>query len=384
MQFHLTLPQQIIFREGIITEVPAWCKAFGQRICLVTGSFARVHKLLEDSLIANQNEVLKIIITHEPTLPDLERAIQKARDFNADCVVGIGGGSVLDSAKVIGIMVTNPGNLMDYVEVVGRGQTLKNPSLPIIALPTTAGTGSEVTRNAVLGVPEQKVKVSLRSSFMVPRIAAIDPQLTITMPPEVTAWTGMDALTQLIEPYLSRRSNVMTDLYCREGIPLASSALLRAYREGTDMEARGKMSYASLLGGLALANAGLGAVHGLAGPIGGMFPAPHGAICARLLPAVIRENYTAIKVRMPDHPLLNRFNEIAQWVTGDKSTDVGDLIDYLLDLCNLLHIPRLRDFGVNEVDFEEIVIKGIAASSMKANPVELDHKSLHRILAESL
>jgi len=273
---------------------------------------------------------------------------------------------------------------MDYIEVVGLGQTLKNPSIPVIALPTTAGTGSEVTRNAVLSVPEQKVKASLRSPFMVPRIAAIDPQLTITMPPEVTARTGMDALTQLIEPYLSRRSNVMTDLYCREGIPLAASALLRAYQNGEDLEARRKMSYASLLGGLALANAGLGAVHGLAGPIGGMFPAPHGAICARLLPAVIRENYTVIKARMPNHPLLHRFQEIAQWVTGNRSAGVGDLVDHLLGLCALLHIPGLRDFGVNEGDLDEIVIKGIAASSMKANPVELDHESLRRILAESL
>jgi alcohol dehydrogenase class IV len=384
MQFHLILPQQIIFRDGIITEVPTWCKGFGRRICLVTGTSASVYRLLEDSLTASHHEVLKIVITREPTLQDLERAVEKARDFTADCIVGIGGGSVLDSAKAIGIMVANPGNLMDYIEVVGLGQTLKNPSIPVIALPTTAGTGSEVTRNAVLSVPEQKVKVSLRSPFMVPRIAAIDPQLTITMPPEVTARTGMDALTQLIEPYLSRRSNVMTDLYCREGIPLAASALLRAYQNGEDLEARRKMSYASLLGGLALANAGLGAVHGLAGPIGGMFPAPHGAICARLLPAVIRENYTVIKARMPNHPLLHRFQEIAQWVTGNGSAGVGDLVDHLLGLCALLHIPGLRDFGVNEGDLDEIVIKGIAASSMKANPVELDHESLRRILAESL
>lgn len=384
MQFHLILPQQIIFREGIITEVPTWCKEFGRRICLVTGASASAQGKLEDSLKANLNEVLKITITHEPTLQDIERAVEKARDFAADCVVGIGGGSVLDSAKAIGIMVANPGDLLDYVEVVGLGQTLKNPSIPVIALPTTAGTGSEVTRNAVLSVREQKVKVSLRSPFMVPRIAAIDPYLTITMPPEVTAWTGMDALTQLIEPYLSKRSNVMTDLFCREGIPLASSALLRAYQDGKDLEARRRMSYASLLGGLALANAGLGAVHGLAGPIGGMFPAPHGAICARLLPAVVRENYTAIKARMPDYPLIHRFHEIAQWVTGNKSAGVGDLVEHLLSLCNLLHIPRLRDFGINEVDLEEIAIKGGAASSMKANPVELDHKSLYRILVESL
>lgn len=384
MQFHLTLPQQIIFRDGILPEVPGWCQAFGRRICLVTGASASAHKLLEDSLIAGHYEVIKITITHEPTLQDLERAVEKARGFAAHCVVGIGGGSVLDSAKAIGIMMTNPGKIMDYVEVVGLGQTLKNPSIPVIALPTTAGTGSEVTRNAVLSVTEQKIKVSLRSPLMIPRIAAIDPQFTVTMPPEVTAWTGMDALTQLIEPYLSRRSNVMTDMYCREGIPLASSALLRAYQDGKDLEARRKMSFASLLGGMALANAGLGAVHGLAGPIGGMFPAPHGAICARLLPAVIRENYMAIRSRMPDHPFLDRFHEIASWVTGNKAAGVDDLVDYLFDLCNLLHIPRLRDFGVNEVDFETIAQKAIAASSMKANPVELDHESLHRILAESL
>lgn len=383
MQFHLILPRQIIFHDGIIAEVPTWCKEFGNRVCLVTGISASTHKVLEDSLVASHFDILKITIAHEPTLQDLEQAIEKARNFAPNCVVGIGGGSVLDSAKAIGIMATNPGDLLDYVEVVGLGQTLKNPSIPVIALPTTAGTGSEVTRNAVLSVPEQKVKVSLRSPFMVPWIAAVDPQLTITMPPEITAWTGMDALTQLIEPYLSRRSNVITDLLCREGIPLASSALLRAYQDGQDLEARRRMSYASLSGGLALANAGLGAVHGLAGPIGGMFSAPHGAICARLLPAVIRENYTVIKAGMPDHPVLNRFHEIAQWVTGNKKAGVNDLIEHLFNLCNLLHIPRLRDFGVSEVDFEEIAIKGQAASSMKANPVQLDHGSILRILEES-
>jgi hypothetical protein len=217
-------------------------------------------------------------------------------------VIAIGGGSAIDTGKALAALLTNPGEPLDYLEVIGRGQPLQHPSAPLIAVPTTAGSGAEVTRNAVLASPEHRVKASLRSPFLLPRLALVDPELTLNLPRAITAATGLDALTQLIEPYVSSRANAMTDLYCVDGLRRAAAALPRVWEDGQDREARTAMSWASLLGGMALANAGLGAVHAFAAPMGGMWPAPHGAICAAVLPHAIEVNVEALRRRAPTTP----------------------------------------------------------------------------------
>jgi alcohol dehydrogenase class IV len=236
----------------------------------------------------------------------------------------------------------------------------------------------------VLAVPEQKVKVSLRSPFMLPRLAIVDPEMTYNLPPAVTASTGMDALTQVIEPYVSIRANELVDLYCREGIARAARSLRLVYQEGDNVQGRADMAWASLLGGLCLANAGLGAVHGFAAPIGGMFPAPHGAVCARLLPLVVEANCRALKERQPENPAISRYTEIARILTGRQAATIEDGIDWLKQLCSDLKIPALSEYGVSKADIAILVQKSTAASSMKANPIPLTASELADILEKAL
>jgi alcohol dehydrogenase class IV len=320
----------------------------------------------------------------EPDIALASKGIDLARQKGCDVVIGFGGGSVLDTGKVVAAMLTNPGDLMDYLEVIGRGQKINSKSAPYIAIPTTAGTGAEVTQNAVLSSPEQKVKVSMRSSLMLPMLAVVDPDLTYSMPPDVTASTGLDALTQLIEAFVSIKSNPLTDGICREGIMRAARSLKQAYENGTDQQARADMSLASLFSGLALANAGLGAVHGLAGPIGGMFPAPHGVICARLLPFVMEANLRNLKEQAPESPNLFRYHEIAKIVTGNYSAQIEDGLEWIQKLCANLKVPGLSNFGLTPQDFALVVEKSQQASSMKGNPVRLSNEALAQILKESM
>jgi len=274
--------------------------------------------------------------------------------------------------------------LPEYLEVIGRGRALTKPSAPFVAIPTTAGTGSEVTRNAVLASPEHKLKVSLRSPLMLPKVAIVDPELTYDLPPALTASTGLDALTQLIEPYTSCRANPMTDALCVEGIGRAARSLRAAFTDGRNGEAREDMCVASLFGGLALTNAGLGAVHGLAAPIGGMFPAPHGAVCAALLPHVMAKNLRALRSRAPGSDTLRRYDEVARLVTGGASAEADNGVRWVAGLVHELHIPRLGTHGVSEQHIEELVEKAAKASSMKANPITLTNEELAEILRATI
>jgi alcohol dehydrogenase class IV len=253
-----------------------------------------------------------------------------------------------------------------------------------MAIPTTAGTGSEVTRNAVLASPEHGVKVSLRSPTMLPRVALVDPELTTGMPPEITASTGLDALTQLIEPYVSSRANPMTDGLCREGMARVARSLRRACEHGDDIAAREDMAVASLFGGLALANAGLGAAHGFAAPIGGSFDAPHGAVCAALLPNVMQVNLRALQERQPDHPALRRYREIARIVSGDEKAEPDDGIRWVEALCAKLQVPHLASYGIKPGDLLLLVQKASVASSMKGNPIALLPAEMLEILERAL
>jgi alcohol dehydrogenase class IV len=281
-------------------------------------------------------------------------------------------------------MLTNPGGPLHYLEVIGRGQPLVNAPAPFIAVPTTAGTGSEVTRNAVLGSPEDRVKASLRSASMLPRLAVVDPELTVGLPRTVTASTGLDALTQSIEPYVSVRANPMTDVFCVEGIRTVATALPRAWEDGGDLEARTAMSWAALLGGLALANAGLGAVHGFAAPIGGMFPAPHGAVCATVLPHAMAVNVRALRARAPEGQALRRYEEIARLLTGRPQATADDGVQWVAELCRKLEIPPLRAYGVREEHIPDLVEKSARASSMKGNPIPLTGEELREIAVRAI
>ncbi len=384
MRFEFATATRIIFGAGTLDEVPALARSFGRRVLLVIGSQQDFVTRTIDQLREHDLEVDTFTVEGEPKISTVLDGVHRARSIRAEVIIGLGGGSALDTGKAIAALLTNPGDPLDYLEVIGRGQALKNQAAPYIAIPTTAGTGSEVTRNAVLASPDHKVKVSLRSPLMLPRLAVIDPELTYSLPPSITASTGLDALTQVIEPYTCNAPNPITDAICREGMLRAARSLQRAYHHGDDAAAREDMSIAALFGGLALANAKLGAVHGFAGPLGGLFPAPHGTICARLLPFVIEANIIALQSRAAESPVLKRYDEVAQLLTGRSTAKAEDAIEWLQNLCVDLHVPPLSQFGIGESDFPNIIAQAQKASSMKGNPIELNALELREILHQAL
>ncbi len=384
LAFDFATAARIRFGEGAVREVPAAAAAFGSRALIVTGGPPETRESLLTGLRRRGVECVALAAKGEPTLEFVRSGAEQARAERCDMVIAIGGGSAIDAGQALAALLTNQGDPLDYLEVIGAGKPLARPSAPFIAIPTTAGTGSEVTRNAVVASPERGVKASLRSPWMLPALTVVDPEITLSLPPAVSASTGLDALTQLIEPYVSSRANAMTDLYCVEGIRTAAWALPRVWRDGRDREARAGMAWASLLGGLSLANAGLGAVHGIAAPLGGMFPAPHGAVCAALLPHVMRANLQALKERAPRHSALVRYEEVARLLTGSPHATAEEGIDWVESSCREFQIPPLRNYGVSEAHIEELAEKASRASSMKTNPIALTIDELRRTLAESL
>jgi alcohol dehydrogenase class IV len=384
MRFEFATAGRIIFGPGTHGEFGPIAGELGRRALVVRGSNpARTEPLLA-IIEAAKMEYSCFEVRGEPTVEQVTDGVHHARQAESDLVIGFGGGSVIDSAKAIAGLVTNPGAILDYLEVIGKGKQLSVPALPCVAIPTTAGTGAEVTRNSVLASPEHRVKVSLRSPFLLPRLAIVDPELTCDLPTSVTASTGLDALTQLIEPYVCIRSNPTTDGFCIEGMRRVARSLRRACEEGRDLEAREDMALASLFGGLSLANAGLGAVHGFAAPIGGMFPAPHGAVCAALLPHVMAVNLQAMRGRLKESKALRRYDSIAAILTGSEKATSADGIRWISELCKALQIPGLRAYGVSEADIAVLVAKGAKASSMKANPIALTEDELTEALQAAL
>lgn len=384
MSFEFATATRIVFGSGTFGQIGGHAAELGRRVLVVGGSRAERREPLLALLQAEGLETHVFQVAGEPTLQLVTEGTMQARALHCDLVIGMGGGSVLDTGKAIAALLTNPGEPLDYLEIVGANKPLTQPSAPYIAIPTTAGTGAEVTRNAVLGVPERRVKVSLRSPHMLPRLALIDPDLTLGVPPDVTANTGLDALTQCLEPFVSRQANPLTDAFCREGLSHAVRALRRAFHDGQDLEARSDMALASLCGGLALANAKLGAVHGFAAPLGGMFQAPHGAVCARLLPLVMETNVRALRERQPDDPALKRYDEVAQMLTGDRGATAELGVQWVRDLCTELEVLPLSSYGVTAHDVPEIAAKAQQASSMAGNPLELTLDELTGILRRAL
>jgi alcohol dehydrogenase class IV len=384
MRFDFATATRILFGPGVLADVGAFSRELGRHALVVTGrNRERAARLLE-LLRGSEITTTPFAIESEPTLNDITRGTFAARTAKCDFVIGFGGGAALDAAKAIAALLTNPGELIDYLEVIGGAQPLARPAAPCIAIPTTAGTGSEVTRNAVLASPSHRVKVSLRGAHMLPRIALVDPELTYGLPPALTATTGLDALTQLIEPYVSARANPVTDALCVDGIRRAARSLRAAVDNGRDADAREDMALASLFGGLALANAGLGGVHGFAGPIGGMFPAPHGAVCAALLAHIMDANLAALRTRAPQSPALGRYDHIAQLLTGRSNAIADDGVRWIRDLVGALQIPPLGTYGVTRAESRAIVDASAKASSMKANPIVLTSDELHAVLARAL
>jgi alcohol dehydrogenase class IV len=385
LQFEFATANKIIFGAGKLRETGALATAFGRRALVVTGrDSSRAEKLL--ALLRQAGVSATVFpVSGEPELSTVERGFAMAKNENCELFIGFGGGSALDTAKAIAAMRTNDGELLDFVEVIGRGKTMTKPSAPFIAIPTTAGTGTEVTRNSVLSSPEHKLKVSLRSPLMLPRIALVDPELTYNLPATITARTGLDTLTQLIEPFVCSRANPITDGLCVEGLRRVARSLRAAFYDGQNKPAREDMAMASLFGGLALANAGLGAVHGFAGPIGGMFSAaPHGAICAALLPSVMGANIRALRQRAPNSRSLERYHDAARLLTGDPSATAEDGVKWVRQLVDDLKMPHLGSYGVEMKNVPELIQRAAQANSMKANPVLLTPEELSETLHAAL
>ena len=383
MNFEFATATRIIFGPGTIQKLSSLVSGFGSRPFIVTGKSQRYNNLLIEQLQGSPKDPVIFSISKEPTTHLITEGTRLARESECNWVIGIGGGSIIDSGKAIAALLTNSGDLLDYLEVIGKGEPLLQNPVPYVAIPTTAGTGAEVTRNAVLGSPEHQVKVSMRSPLMLPQLAIVDPELTYSIPPEVTANTGLDALTQLMEAYVSNQSNPLTDGICLEGIKRVSSSLEGAYLNGEDTEARENMALASLFGGLALTNAKLGAVHGFAGPLGGMYSASHGLICARLLPFVMKANIEALTKRNHKNPSLIRYKEVARILTGYPGAQAEDGAEWIQKLCQTLQIPSLKKIGITERDFETIVEKSKNSSSMKGNPIPLTEEELTHILQQA-
>jgi alcohol dehydrogenase class IV len=384
MRFDFATATRILFGPGVVREVAPAAKEMGRQALLVIGCPAEGAALLSDAMKVGGIGSISLAIRAEPSVALVRQGVELARREQCDLVIAFGGGSAIDAAKAIAALLTNSGELDDYLEVIGKGQPLRHPSVPFIAVPTTAGTGSEVTRNAVLASAEHRVKVSLRSPLMLARLAVVDPELTLDLPPALTASTGLDALTQLIEPFVSIRANPLADGFCLEGLRRVSHSLRRAYHDGRDIAARECMSLASLLGGLALANAGLGVVHGFAAPVGGMSDAPHGAVCAALLPHGMAVNIRAARARAPEGETLRRYETVARLLTGNPDALPEDGVEWVRQLCAELRIPPLRAYGVQPQDVPTLVEMAAKASSTKGNPITLTMDELREVLTSAL
>jgi len=371
---------RISFGPGCATEIPGAVVAHGKRVLVVTGAHPERFDVM-DALEEGRLQMTRLTIDHEPTVDDARAAVEAAA--GCDVILGLGGGSVIDLAKAAGALATATDPL-DHLEVVGRGRPLPREALPVVAVPTTAGTGSEVTANAVLASPEDGVKVSIRGPSLLPRSAIVDPLLTLGCPPAVTASSGMDAFTQCLEPFVSPMASPLTDGFARTGLAAAGRSLRTAYTDGSAIEARADMALCSLLGGLALANAKLGVVHGIAGVVGGLTGGPHGAICAALLPSVVTVTAAALRDRDPRSAALQRYARAASLVTGEASSRVDDLVAWIRETSQHLSIRGLSAYGLAEDAVDGVVTAAARASSTKGHPIELTPTEMRRVLLSSL
>lgn len=370
---------RIAFGRGTAAQAVAQTLLRGQRVLVVRGNSVAFADTAIAELMAAGAGVLPVRTAGEPDLAQLDACILAGRAHRADVVLAIGGGSAIDLGKAAAALIPAAHPPLTYLEVVGEGRALDTHPLPFIAVPTTSGTGAEVTKNAVIGVPAHGRKVSLRDDRMLADLAIIDPALSDGCPRDVTLASGLDAVTQVIEPYLSARANPLTDALCHDAIPRGLGALA-ALMQGEDPAARDDLAFTSLIGGIALANAGLGAVHGLAGVIGGRTGAPHGAVCGRLLAPVLRANRDAMQHHGAD---LRRFQDIETWIKvalGGTNGCAFDLLDAQIDAWGL---PYLTELGVAPAARAALATEAQRASSMAANCLPLSEETLTRIMTQA-
>ena len=375
--FAFATAARIAFGPGSSAQLPEAVAGLGARPLVCTGATPDRFASLLESL----DDALSWPIAGEPTPDDIRAGVAAAREHGADVVVGLGGGAVLDAAKIIAALAPNDGDVLDYVEVIGAGRIMAQRPLPFVAVPTTAGTGSEVTMNGVVTSAEHGVKVSMRHPTMLARVALVDPELTLGCPPAVTASSGLDALTHCLESFVSPMANPLTDGFSAEGLRRAGRSQRQAYTHGDDLDARTDMALCALLGGLALANAKLGAVHGLAGVVGGLTGAPHGLTCATLLVECCRGNVAALRDRAPEDPALTRYAEAGALLSG--TTGVAALLDWLAETVRVLEVPTIGELGVTPEQYSQICKQAAASSSMKGNPIMLSAEELEEILRRS-
>lgn len=382
-QFQLTVPTDIRFGAGRVSEVPEALAGLGaSRVLVVTGSTTSRADAIRSALTEADMSSVVFAVAAEPSIGRVRAAVALLAEASCDAVLGFGGGSALDVAKAAAVLGISGNDPLDHLEVIGAGRPIDAPGLPCVAVPTTAGTGSEVTRNSVLS--GSGVKASLRSPLLLPKVAVVDPDLLVGVPQPTIATSGMDALSQLIEPLLSRRANPFTDALARDGIRRSARSLRRAYEEGMeDADVREDLALASLFSGMCLANAGLGAVHGLAAAAGARLSAPHGAVCAAVLAAAVEVNLRALRERAPEHPALPRLTEMATLLTGRADATPEDAIAWLDQLTAALSIPGLASYGLDEAEIDTVVAAAQKASSMQGNPIELNDEEVREIVTRS-
>lgn len=369
---------EIRFGRGQVSTVASWISLRAGRVMLVHGATLTRAAFLCEQLREADLTLSTFAVPHEPCLADIEAGVSLARLSGIELVVSLGGGAVIDAGKAIAALVPAEGDIIEYLEVIGTDRLLESPPLPFVAIPTTAGTGAEVTKNAVINVPAHHRKVSLRDNRMLPALAVVDPALTDGAPRQVTLASGLDALTQVIEPYLCTRANAFTDALCRDAIPRAIRALVTLMQQECPAS-RDEMAWVSLCGGLALANSGLGVIHGLAGPLGGLCDAPHGALCGTLLPYGLEMNSQNVTSR----PVLSRLEEIRHWLARDLDVAAGDAFMALRDWSRACGLGSLQALGVTAESLELVAEAACNASSLRANPVRLHQAQLLSLLRQA-
>ena len=382
MDFSFATSQEIRFGAGSAKSIPSLIDDSMKRMLVITGSSSYRHRNLLNLLEESVERLEILSVTGEPEIHAIDKLNESARSFDPDVIVAIGGGSVIDVGKAISGLLGNGGSIIDYVEGVGKGKKIHSPGPPLLALPTTSGSGAEVTKNAVIAIKGSGLKASIRSEHLLPRYAIVDPELTHELPKEVTASTGMDALIQCIEPFVSRFANPLSDGLAREGIKRGARWLKAAVQEGS-AESREHLAVTSLCGGMALANAKLGAVHGFAGVIGGMIDAPHGALCASLLVPVMKMNLAMAQAN-GNHSAKAKFDELACLLTNNPSAQGHYSIAWLEGLVSELPLKSLRELGFRSDMMEEATTMALKSSSMKGNPFDPDRHGLLDALEEAM
>ena len=384
VRFDLAVPADVRFGAGRVSEVPEALAGLGaSRVLVVTGRTTSRADAIRSALTEAGISNIAFGVPTEPSIERVRVAMELLAEAGCDAVLGFGGGSALDVAKAAAVLATAGTDPTEHLEVIGAGRPIVGPGLPCVAVPTTAGTGSEVTRNSVLS--GGGVKASLRSPMMLPKVAVVDPDLLVGLPGPTIAASGMDALSQLIEPLLSQRANPFSDALARDGIRRSARSLRRAYLEGMeDAGVREDLALASLFGGLCLANSGLGAVHGIAAAAGARLSAPHGAVCAAVLSAAMEVNLSALRERAPEHPALLRMAEVATLLTGQPDATSEDAIAWLQELTAALSIPGLASYRLNEEEIPAMVAAAQKASSMRGNPIELTDAEVTEIVTRSM